>query len=85
MEKDTYQHLFTGSQVQVMLLQEHLAKFGISPITRNETESGRLAGFAPPVFNQVQVFVHIDELDKSKAVLDNLQHEIDRMTQEETE
>ena len=73
---DSYEHLFTGSQVQVILLKEHLKKFDIIPVTRNETESGRLGGFAPPVFNQIQVFVHKDEVAKSRAVLQNLEDEL---------
>lgn len=77
MSTDSYTHLFTGNQSQVMLLLEHLKTLDIIPVTRNESESGRLAGFAPPVFNQIQVFVNNDELDKSKAVLENLMTELD--------
>ncbi|WP_224490583.1 DUF2007 domain-containing protein [Robertkochia flava] len=85
MTTDSYTHLFTGNQVQVMLLMEELKKFDIIPVTRNESESGRLAGFAPPVFNQIQVFIHKDEMDKSRAVLDNLQHELDNIQREDSE
>ena len=85
MKSDEYRHLFTGSQVQVMLLLEHLKKFDIIPVTRNESESGRLAGFAPPVFNQIQVFVHRDEIAKSKAVLENLIHELENIPEEDSE
>ena len=84
MSTDSYEHLFTGSQVEVILLSEHLKKFDIIPVTRNESESGRVAGFAPPVFNQIQVFVHKDELAKSRAVLENLQHELDNLPAEDS-
>lgn len=83
MSTDSYSHLFTGNQAQVMLLLEHLKTLDIIPVTRNESESGRLAGFAPPVFNQIQVFVNNDELDRSKAVLDNLMNELDNHDSEE--
>lgn len=83
MSSDSYNHLFTGNQAQVMLLLEHLKKLDIIPVTRNESESGRLAGFAPPVFNQIQVFVNDDELAQSKAVLENLITELDNQGIEE--
>ena len=82
MSEESYEHLFTGSEVKVILLKEHLKKFDIIPVTRNESESGRVAGFAPAVFNQIQVFVHKDELEKSRAVLENLQHELDNLPQD---
>ena len=84
MSIESYEHLFTGSQVQVILLKEHLKKFDIIPVIKNESESGRLAGFAPPVFNQVRVFVHQDEIDKSRAILENLEHELDNLHQEDS-
>lgn len=79
MTESHYQHLYTGSEVQVMRLLENLKEVNVIPVTRNESESGRLAGFAPSIFNAIQVFVHEDELDKSRAVLDNLQHELDNL------
>lgn len=50
-----------------------LEKEGIRPIVKDETESGRLAGFAPTVFNQSQLFVHKDEWDAASAVLSYFQ------------
>ena len=68
--KTHYKHIFTGPLVNAQLIEAKLNEIGISPLIRDESESGRLAGFAPPVFGQVQLFVHEDEADKAQPVID---------------
>lgn len=64
-----YQRIYTGSFVIVTLLVSKLEEIGITPIIKDETESGRLAGFGPSVPGQQQVFVHEDELDKAVPIV----------------
>lgn len=65
-----YQRIYTGSFVIVTLLVSKLEEIGITPIIKDETESGRLAGFGPSVPGQQQVFVHDDELDKAVPIVE---------------
>lgn len=64
-----YQRIYTGSFVIVTLLVSKLEEIGITPIIKDETESGRLAGFGPSVPGQQQVYVHEDELDKAVPIV----------------
>jgi len=66
-----YQRIYTGSFVIVTLLVSKLEEIGITPIIKDETESGRLAGFGPSVPGQQQVFVHDDELDKAVPIVES--------------
>ena len=66
-----YQRIYTGSFVIVTLLVSKLEEIGITPIIKDETESGRLAGFGPSVPGQQQVFVHEDELDKAVPIVES--------------
>ncbi|UOB16958.1 putative signal transducing protein [Abyssalbus ytuae] len=72
-----YKKIYTGPMVNAKLLENKLKEFDISPIIKDDTESGRLAGFAPPVFGQAQVFVHEDEYSKAHALLDEILDEIE--------
>ncbi|WP_224482717.1 putative signal transducing protein [Robertkochia aurantiaca] len=76
MNDDQYIRIFTGTEIDAGRLKEKLENLDITPIIKNEGESGRLAGFAPPVFNQVRVYVHKDEHSKAIPVLEELEKEI---------
>ncbi len=67
----SYERIFTGSVVEVLKIKEVLAQKNIVPVIKDNAESARLAGFgAPP--NLQQVFVHIDELEVAKKLLDSI-------------
>ncbi len=66
-----YSRIYTGSFVVVQLISTRLKEIGISPIIKDETESGRLAGFGSGVPGQQEVFVHEDELDKAVRVVES--------------
>lgn len=68
METD-YIKVYTGSMVVVQLLIDKLQEIGISPIVKDEMESGRLAGFGASIPFQQELFVHQDELDKAVPVV----------------
>ncbi|QLE02329.1 DUF2007 domain-containing protein [Galbibacter sp. BG1] len=69
MENEDYIRIFTGSDIQATFIKSKLEEVGIVPVIKNETESGRLAGFGPSIVNQVRMFVHKDEHTAALAVL----------------
>jgi hypothetical protein len=70
--KSDFKRIYTGSLVNAQQIEEKLKEFDITAVIKDESESGRLAGFAPPVFGQVQVFVHEDEFEKATALLSEI-------------
>ncbi|MDT0554580.1 DUF2007 domain-containing protein [Patiriisocius hiemis] len=71
MEKDkTTTRIYTGPAMIAKGLIAHLNEIGISPIERNDNESGITAGFAKGVPGQVMLFVRKDQLEKAQPVID---------------
>ncbi len=68
-----FKRIYTGSLINAQQIENKLKEINITPVIKSESESGRLAGFAPPIFGQVQVFVHEDELKKAEALLSEIQ------------
>lgn len=68
-----FKRVYTGPLVDAKRIEAKLKEIDIIPVIKNESESGRLAGFAPPVFGQVQVFVHEDEFEKAETMLNKMQ------------
>lgn len=72
MSSPTYLHLFSGSSIDVLALRNALAEVNITPVVKDESESARLAGFGQTTPLMQRVFVHEDEFESAKAVLDQL-------------
>ncbi|GLB52425.1 hypothetical protein NBRC110019_14650 [Neptunitalea chrysea] len=70
-----FEKIFEGSSIAAQQIVSILEENNIEPIIKDETESGRLAGFAPKIINNVQVFVHKNELDKGKAIVTSFEQE----------
>jgi len=66
-----YKHLFTGSSIAVLAIKNALELENIIPVIKDNSESGRLAGFGSTP-NLQQVFVHAEEESKALAILKNL-------------
>lgn len=66
-----YVKVYTGSFVVVQLLNSRLQQVGITPIIKDESESGRLAGFPVGMTGYQEVFVHEDELDKAVETIES--------------
>ncbi|MGB1972253.1 MAG: putative signal transducing protein [Flavobacteriaceae bacterium] len=69
MSQSSYQHLYTGSNIDVLALLNALADVGITPVVKDESESARLAGFGVTAPLVQRVFVHEDELDKAQDIV----------------
>ena len=64
-----YIKIYTGSFVLVNLVTQRLQQAEISPVIKDESESGRLAGFAASIPFQQEVYVHEDELEKAAKIV----------------
>ncbi|MFV0540983.1 MAG: DUF2007 domain-containing protein [Aestuariibaculum sp.] len=67
-----YTKVFTGDVFMVNRIVSELQEFDIIAIVKDQTESARLAGFGGgfPTFQEVHV--NNDELEKAKAIIDNI-------------
>ncbi len=66
--EETYERVYTGSDVNVQYLQELFNKAGISSRIRNDMESGLRAGFGGGLPGQVQLFVIKSHYDEAIAI-----------------
>ena len=71
MKKDNYCKIFSGQLIEIIKVKAELEKFNIIPIIKDKNESARLAGFGS-IFNEIEVFVHNDELNKSLEIISKL-------------
>lgn len=65
--EESYERVYTGSEVNVQYLEDLFNKAGISSRVRNDFDSGLRAGFGGGLPGQVQLFViksHFDEAQK---------------------
>jgi hypothetical protein len=58
--------IFTGTEVNVIMLKGLLEEIGVSAMTRNEFQSSIIAGYGTGVPSAVDLF--IQESDQQKAV-----------------
>jgi len=72
-----YIKIFTGNFLIVQQIASLLQEIGILPITKDESESGRLAGFGSSIQGQQELYVHKDELDKAVPVVQGTIAKID--------
>ncbi|MGC1204643.1 MAG: DUF2007 domain-containing protein [Flavobacteriaceae bacterium] len=67
-----YIKIFTGNFIIVQRIVSDLEQQSINAVIKDETESGRLAGFGAPIQGQQEVYVHKDELDKALLVVESI-------------
>lgn len=76
MEKE-YVKIFSGNAILAGWIIEDLKKMGITPVVKDESESGRLAGFASPMQGDQEIYVQSGEAKKAKSMVDQIQGVID--------
>ncbi len=69
--------IYTGPAVIAKGLVARLNELGISPIERNDNDSGIQAGFTIGVPGQVMVFIRKDELSIAKTTISEYLKEIE--------
>lgn len=72
----SYVKIYTGSFIIAQLIVDKLDAVGISPIVKDETESGRLAGFGSSVPGYQEIFVSEDELDAAVPIVESVTDEL---------
>ena len=72
MNKDDFILVFEGSFITSNRIIHELKKFNINPLVKNQSESARLAGFGIIIEDHTSLYVHKDEIDNSKKVINNL-------------
>jgi hypothetical protein len=76
MTDTNYTKLFSGNFIVVQMLRDRLESAGISPIIKDESESGRLAGFGASIQGFQELYVSNEELIKAKAILKEVNEEL---------
>lgn len=69
MSLNEYTKIFSGSFIIVRLILDHLENAGINAIVKDESESGRLAGFASSMEGLQEVYVSQEELYKAIPIV----------------
>lgn len=65
-----YSKVFSGNQFVAKKIVDQLQEIGIRAIVKDETESARMAGFGSTMGGDIELYVHKDELEKAKSILD---------------
>lgn len=73
---DNYVKIFSGSFIVVQLVVDRLKTVGISPIIKDESESGRLAGFGSSIQGFQELYVHKDEEPHARPIVDAVNSEL---------
>ncbi len=69
---EDYIKIFSGSFIIVQLVLDRLQSAGINAIVKDESESGRLAGFAASIPGFQELYVRKDEVDYAMPIVDEV-------------
>ncbi|MDL5511454.1 DUF2007 domain-containing protein [Arenibacter sp. M-2] len=67
-----YTRIFSGNFILAQTIFNQLKAIGIIPVIKDESESGRLAGFGSSIQGNQEVFVHADELEKAQSIVQEI-------------
>lgn len=76
MTDTNYNKVFSGNFIVVQMIKDRLESAGISPIIKDESESGRLAGFGASIQGFQELYVSNEELSKATAIVDAVNEEL---------
>jgi hypothetical protein len=71
-----YIKVFTGNFIEVQRIYNELVKLNICAVIKDESESGRLAGFGSSIQGLQEVHVHKDEYEKTAILMEVLSAEL---------
>lgn len=69
-QESDYQRIYTGSFINIQYLQTLLEESGIHSITRDDMQSGMLAGFGGGVPNHIQLFVKKEDIEDAIPIVE---------------
>lgn len=72
MIESNYTKIYTGNFIITQLIVDRLQEKGISAVIKDESESGRLAGFMPSIQGQQELFVNNEELDAAIQIVEEV-------------
>mgnify|MGYP001588707601 FL=1 len=67
-----YKKVYSGSMIIVTNIVAKLEKVGIIPVIKDESESGRLAGFGSAIQYFQEIYVRQDEIEKATFVIESI-------------
>ena len=67
-----YTKIFSGNFIVSQAIVNQLKEIGIVPVIKDESESGRLAGFGSPMQGDQEIFVNADEMVKAKLIVEQV-------------
>ena len=73
---DDYIKIFSGSFIIVQLVFDRLKGAGINAIIKDESESGRLAGFGSAIQGFQELYVSKDEVDFAIPIVEEVNAEL---------
>ena len=76
MTDTNYTKLFSGNFIVVQILRDRLESAGITPIVKDESESGRLAGFGASIQGFQELYVSNEEEKKANVILNEVSEEL---------
>lgn len=68
--KSEYERVYTGSIVNVQFVQTVLQDRGINSITRDDMQSGMIAGFGGGIPNHIQLFVKKEDVEQAVPIIE---------------
>jgi hypothetical protein len=77
MTDSEYIKIYTGGTIIVQIIKQRLEAEGINPIIKDETESGRLAGFGATLIGQPEVYVHESETAVAVRIVETVRSEME--------
>lgn len=73
---DDYVKIFSGSFIIVQLVLDRLKGAGINAIVKDESESGRLAGFGSAIQGFQELYVSKDEVDYAIPIVEEVNSDL---------
>lgn len=77
MSTTEYTKIYYGNFILVTRVKDELERVGIIPIIKDEGESQRLAGYGSMNQGFQDLYVHIDELEKAIAIVEQVKDEME--------
>lgn len=73
---DDYVKIFSGSFIIVQLVLDRLKGAGINAIVKDESESGRLAGFGSAIQGFQELYVYKDEVEYAIPIVEEVNSDL---------
>ncbi|WP_040280024.1 putative signal transducing protein [Psychroserpens damuponensis] len=77
MSNTSYTKIFSGSFIIIQLALDRLNSAGINAVVKDESESGRLAGFGASIQGYQELYVHDDELSQAERIISSIKEELE--------